>query len=313
MALLGCRLGLTARIGRLWGRAASTVREPALDIAAAKALLSDVGGGGNVHLNLQFLEPGIAHLELQNVERANALSCKMMAQFHDAIVALESFSDGRGLVLSGQGTTFCAGADLRGSTDFFQPRIGAAMNAVMTDATRRLQALELVSCAAIQGAAVGGGSELATACDFRVMSSTATLHMIHAKRGLVPGWGGAERVLQLLPRNKALLLMLTAQKMDAAFASNVGLADAVFDVEEGGKDITAWAAEFLAPVVHLTRDGAGKVTAETDGVAMRAIKRVVAGLNRGDADIEAATFRDLWGGPSQLTEIERWTNGRKRR
>jgi 1,4-dihydroxy-2-naphthoyl-CoA synthase len=142
---------------------------------------------------------------VSNPGRANALSCGMMAELHGAVHgALEAGiqSGVRGVVLLGEGGTFCSGADLRSSPVFFQPEVGAAMNLVMTHATATLRRCGLLSVAAIDGHAVGGGAELATACDFRIMAADAALQFVHVTRGeaevgLVGGGdgGGSSHVL----------------------------------------------------------------------------------------------------------------------
>ncbi|HJN73269.1 MAG TPA: enoyl-CoA hydratase/isomerase family protein [Myxococcota bacterium] len=241
--------------------------------------LRQLGGGGKVRLD--WTGP-IASVVLDNPKARNALTPTMFAELGDAVDELED-SEGVGLVLRGAGDlAFCAGADLA----FVQaaranPETAAAMCGYMHDLTRRLRALPLVSVAAIEGGAWGGGAELATATDLRVMSRTARVHFVHARLGLAPGWGGGVRLPQFVGRAGAISLLCASEPADGQRALEMGLVDRL--APPGG---TVGAAEsILAPMTAWSKD------------SVRACKRMVAASDQElDAAYAAAAqaFCDLW-------------------
>lgn len=205
------------------------------EAAEARALLADVGGRGAVTLDLHF-RPGVAVIKLANDKARNALSPKMMCELAAAVDTLEAAAaapasgapeDLRAVVVVGDGGTFCSGADLGSSDALFTPRYGAAMHALMADTTRRLGDLPLVSVAAVDGAAVGGGAELSTATDFRIMTPTATIQFVQVARGVSPGWGASARLVELTGRKNALFLLGTGERLSAAAAASFNLTDAI--------------------------------------------------------------------------------------
>lgn len=181
---------------------------------------------------------GIARLTLQNVERRNSLSGPMMCQLGEAVRSVETWEDGRVLLLSGEGGHFCSGADLgtvRQAID--TPERGALMSQLMTDTLNRLRNLPLLSIAAIDGAAVGGGAELCIATDLRVLSLNATIQFVHTRLGAAPGWGGAARLTQEIGRSSALRLLLLAEKLDVEAIMRLGLAHACGHEGESASDV----------------------------------------------------------------------------
>lgn len=189
-----------------------------------------------------------AVVEIRNPASRNALSGKMMAELADAVALLESDRVLRRLsavALVGAGGWFCAGADLRVAKQALSSReAGAAMGALMVDTLARLRRLPLVSVACVEGGAFGGGAELATACDFRLMHRGAAVQFVQAKMGVSPGWGGGARLYKIVGRQHALRLLCTAEKLSAARALELQLADEVFDGETSAMAATA---SFLAP------------------------------------------------------------------
>ena len=146
-------------------------------VAAFKAACRASSAPGRAVLDLPK-SGGVATLTLRNVARRNALSPPMMADLHDAVEALRAWSGGgSAVVLRGEAPGgFCAGADLRAAAgDLSSPAAGEAMSELMTATLQGFRDLPLLSVAAVDGHAVGGGAELATAADWRCLSADATL------------------------------------------------------------------------------------------------------------------------------------------
>jgi enoyl-CoA hydratase/carnithine racemase len=103
------------------------------------------------------VQQGIAIVRMSQPKRKNALSGKMMAEFSDAVDELEKWEQGCGLILTGEGGTFCSGADLKTAGKYFKdPKGGGEMCRLMQDTMRRLGNLPLVSVSLIEGYATGG-------------------------------------------------------------------------------------------------------------------------------------------------------------
>jgi enoyl-CoA hydratase len=155
----------------------------------------------------------IAHPPVNAISRAVATG--MLA----ALTAAEADPTCRALVLTGSGDRyFSAGVDL---TEFpasisDQPDGGG-------EVTRRLEASRLAVVAAVNGMALGGGCELALACDLRVCAENARLGQPEVGLGIMPGWGGTQRLPRLVGRGPALEMLLTGQPIDAARALEWGL------------------------------------------------------------------------------------------
>ncbi|CAL1547474.1 unnamed protein product [Lymnaea stagnalis] len=197
----------------------SVINQPDL-LAIRKDLQKFEGGSVDLHTDE---ETGIAVMTLNNPEKRNSLTGKMMVDMADRVSQLEKWANGRGLIVLGTGGHFCSGGDLT----FVQKALhyGGEMAAFQHDTLTRLHNLPLVSVALLQGHTLGGGAELSTACDFRVMSSTARIGFVQIKMGVTAGWGATTRLVHLLGRHKALGLLSSAKVFSAEEALGEGLVD----------------------------------------------------------------------------------------
>jgi enoyl-CoA hydratase/carnithine racemase len=190
----------------------------------------------------------------------------------------------RAIVLAGEGTHFAAGADLRE----WGPRASAAAARSLAKLGR--QALEALRSAgvpliaAVEGDALGGGCELATACDLRILSEGARLHWVHGSMAVTTAWGTAERLVRLVGPSRATRWLLLGERVDAAEAREAGLADAV--VPAGGcvDAACAWAE-------RVARIDRGASSAQ-----LRLLRR--AGLRDAALREELAAFVRCWSSPA---------------
>ena len=249
-------------------------------------------------------DAAVAVLTMANPARRNAFSATMVAELAAHVDALESWcaapgSSGVGLLLRGEGTFFCSGMDLHLASAL--PRADAlAVCAVMGDSLHRLHALPLVSVAAVEGGAFGGGAETMTACDHRVVAHSATVRFVHARMGLSPGWGGAGRLTRLVGRQHALRLLTTAQPLNAEAALAIGLADAVARRDEegatgGGGTAVAVATEWLERITQFAPD---VIRSNKLAVMAASLKP-----NEEAARIERELFCGLWGGKANSAAL----------
>lgn len=162
-------------------------------------------------------------LTITRPEKLNALNRAMLAALAARLDALARDETLRALIITGAGPkAFVAGADIsefEGLTPDAATRYARDGQLVLD----RLEALPVPTIAAINGYALGGGCELALACTFRVMAETARLGLPETSLGLIPGFGGTQRLARAIGRQQALELILTGRQVDAAEAVRLGL------------------------------------------------------------------------------------------
>ncbi len=186
-------------------------------------------------LSVQRLEGGIAELNFDRQgESVNKFDRQTVASLTAALDALEAESGIRGLLVTSGKPVFIVGADITEFTSLF----GAAKEDIkpFTGTNNanfnRLQNLPYPSCAAINGAAMGGGLEICLACDFRVMSTAAAIGLPETKLGILPGWGGTVRLPRMIGVDEAVMWMATGADKRADDALKAGAVDAVAPPEQ---------------------------------------------------------------------------------
>ncbi len=181
---------------------------------------------------LYEVRDGIAWLTLNRPQAMNARSIQMQAELLDAYNAVYRDPDVRVLVLTGAGQkAFCAGRDLKEV---------AAVASIVEDRRRRteprdtevLGRLDKPTIAAINGYALGGGLEMALACDIRIAAEGAQLGLTEVRRGQIPGSGGTQRLPRLIGRGPAMELLLTGAMIEAEEARRLGIVSRVVPQEE---------------------------------------------------------------------------------
>lgn len=181
--------------------------------------------------DLTISEDGpIAVLTLDRPAERNALSRKLLDEIERAARELGCRSDIRAVVLAGGEAVFSAGADLKERGPSLAAATGIDLWREVRESTGAFDALAALpqpSIAAISGFALGGGLELALACDLRVASPTARLGLPEAKIGMLPAAGGTQRLPRLLGPARAAALMFTADIIDAGEALRIGLVNEV--------------------------------------------------------------------------------------
>jgi enoyl-CoA hydratase len=183
----------------------------------------------------------IAVLTLDGPDRLNAIGQSTLSELVASLDAVRPDDEVGAVVVAGAGKAFSAGADLGEIGGLDGPDAFAAHIRSFTSAYAVLESCPKPTIAAIDGVALGGGLELALACDLRIGSSTARLGLPEIKLGLLPGAGGTQRITRLLPVGVAKHLLLTGEPLDAADAHRLGLLN---DVVEAGAALAA--AEAIA-------------------------------------------------------------------
>jgi enoyl-CoA hydratase len=235
---------------------------------------------------------GIAVVTLTRPDRLNAIGTDTLAALDAALTQLEADASVRAFVVTGEGRAFCAGADI----DELARLDGAAGFArfvrAFTDVLDRLERNPKPSVAAIDGAAFGGGLELALACDLRAASDAARLAVPEIQLGLLPGAGGTQRLPRLIPRGVALQMLLTGSPLGAVEAHRLGLVNelsgdspAVVVAMRLARELAAGPPLALGAAKHLVQRGA--TLSLTDAIDLE--RETVAGLFATDDAAEGLT------------------------
>lgn len=171
-------------------------------------------------------------ITLNRPDKLNALNKQMFDDLDDAFRKIELDNDIRALILTGSGDkAFAAGADIKELNESDE-RSGKIFSEYGSYVMRRLAELRIPTIAAINGFALGGGCELTMACHIRFASEKAKMGQPEVNLGIIPGYGGTQRLPRLVGTPKAMELILTGNMVDAQEAKRIGLVNEVFPPEE---------------------------------------------------------------------------------
>jgi enoyl-CoA hydratase len=169
----------------------------------------------------------IATLTLNRPKSRNALNWEMMELFSKTITQVSTDQRVRAMIVHGAGNSFCAGGDLFELHNYDTHADGQRLGGLMAQAVSDLARLPVPVIAAIEGSAVGGGAEIALACDLRVMADNARIGFPQIRLALTPVWGGIRRALNLLGYPQAFELLSSGDLIKAAHALELGLVSEV--------------------------------------------------------------------------------------
>lgn len=174
------------------------------------------------------LRPPITQVTLNRPKVLNALNAATFRELGAAFSSLAADPTIRAVLLTGAGgRAFAAGADISELSAAASPEEGRAFALRGQQVFRQIETLGKPVIACIQGFALGGGCELAMACNFRIAAEDARLGQPESKLGVIPGYGGTQRLPRLVGRGAALKLLLTGEIIDAHEALRIGLVDEV--------------------------------------------------------------------------------------
>ena len=178
-------------------------------------------------------EKGIATLYINRPEKLNALNKATIQELHETLKMVNENPDFRVVIITGSGEkAFVAGADIAEFAHFSAEegaQLAAKGQQLLFDFIENMKTPVI---AAINGFALGGGLELAMACHFRIASENAKMGLPETSLGVIPGYGGTQRLAQLVGKGRALEMILTAGMIDADTAKIYGLVNHVVPQEE---------------------------------------------------------------------------------
>src|SRR5215472_9413898 len=198
------------------------------------------------HILFDTAADGIATVTVNRPDKLNALNTATVLELADAFGKVRDDASMRGLIVTGAGErAFVAGADIN-ELAVLNPVDARVYAARGQRILRDLETMPKPSVAAVNGFALGGGLELAMACSVRFASPNARLGQPEIKLGILPGYGGTQRLARLIGRGRALELLLSGDPVDAAEAHRIGLVNAVVPQADLLGHSRAWLDKVLA-------------------------------------------------------------------
>jgi len=248
--------------------------------------------------------------------RRNAVNLEVVAGLEAAVQTALDDTGVRAVVLCGEGErAFISGAEL--SLLVATARGGDEAQTERTEFNRRVRGLldnlvrlPLPVIAAIRGHVMGGGCEIAVACDIRVADETARFTFKHAAMGVTPGWGGLSRLTRLVPRGMASRLLMSGLPLDAEAATRAGLVDELVPVgqvipramalAEAAASLSPEAIATMKGLLAAAYDGSGSADSEREAFEARAASSDHTEALRAYAEGRSPVYADRPSGPLDL-------------
>ena len=228
-------------------------------------------------------EGALSTLKFNRKDVRNAINEDIMQGLTDALDTLEASRELRAVILTGAGEeAFCSGGDLKWLQSYESRDEGMGMSRRMQGILGRLSALPVPVIAVLNGYALGGGTEIAMACDIRIIEEHAYMSFKQARVGLMTGWGGGGRLLRTIGYGRALELLTTCKELSPEDALKMGLANAVVPKGDG---------------LHVAKAMVEEISKSAPG-AIRCLKELLLfGLENTldeTTSLESSLFADLW-------------------
>jgi enoyl-CoA hydratase len=225
----------------------------------------------------------IAQITINRPSKLNALNVATIQELHNALEILESDETIRAIIITGEGEkAFVAGADIAEFANFSieeGAQLAAQGQELLFDFVEKLKKPVI---AAVNGFALGGGLELAMSCHFRIASDNAKMGLPEVSLGVIPGYGGTQRLPQLIGKGRAMELIMTAGMITAEDAYRVGLVNHVVPQTE---------------LLAFTKSLAERIVKNSPAAISRAIKAINAGFKHDvdGYDVEIRNFGKCFG------------------
>lgn len=182
--------------------------------------------------NIKFeVKEGIGYVTINRPQAMNALNEDVLGELLDVFTKIESDETVKAVILTGEGKAFVAGADIAQMSKL-NALEGRSMMTLGHKVMNLIENIEKPVIAAVNGFALGGGCELAMACDIRIASEKAKFGQPEVGLGIIPGFGGTQRLARLVGKGMAKYLIMTAEMIPASEAFRIGLVEKIATPEE---------------------------------------------------------------------------------
>ncbi len=208
-------------------------------------------------------QDGVLEITLNRVDQLNAINAKCREELMTLFLAARENPAHRVLLITGAGRAFSAGADLKDGS-VTEPPIESVESRWWGDFRATLATLGKPSIAAVNGMALGGGFELALACDFRLAAPEASFAVPEINLGSIPAGGATQRLARLAGLGRAMELVLFGERIDAAEAHRIGLVNRVVPANELLPTARQWAGKLAAKAPLALKYGKEAVIKSTD-------------------------------------------------
>jgi enoyl-CoA hydratase len=246
---------------------------------------------------------GVLNATLNRPQKRNALNRALLMELRRVFSEFAATEGLRVAVLRGAGDkSFAAGGDLHELSQVRAPEEARCMAEAMHEALDAVRFFPVPVVAALNGDALGGGAELAVACDFRVAANHAHIGFIQGRLNIATAWGGGADLMRLVGPAKALRLLVASERIEAEAARELGLVDAVGAPDE---PLPAVIDRFIAPFLRQTPQ------------VLRAFKALASGFRRGLPDamlreIETRHLVETWVHPDHWRVADRILDSKER-
>ncbi len=218
---------------------------------------------------------GLTALTVDRPDKRNALSREMLDELRAALVEAASDQMLKVLTITGAGRdNFTSGGDLVALSRVRTPEDASTMARHARTVLDHVRNFPVPVVAAVNGDALGGGAELAVACDFRIVASHARLGFVQGRQAITTAWGGGVDLMRLVGPTNALRLLCTTQLVDHDEGRRIGLYDAVADGESLQQCVDRFVQPFLPLPVHVVRTFKALAVGARSGVDRTALERI---------------------------------------
>ena len=244
------------------------------------------------------IDEGVAVVTISRPEALNALNSEFFNEFNDFLNTIEKNDQVKVLVITGDGKSFVAGADISELVNMNYEK-ACCFSKLGQNTFTRLENLKIPVIAAVNGYALGGGCELAMACDFRIVSKNAKFGQPEVHLGLIPGYAGTQRFSRIAGLGNALYAMISGEMISAEEALHMGLAQKITEPEK---------------LMEVVLSMAKKIAANGSQAVMKAKEIVRKGYEksiREGSELEAEAFSKLFDYPSTKEGMKAFLEKRK--
>ena len=242
----------------------------------------------------------IAIWTVDRPQAKNALDHTTLNQLVDAVADAERDKTVRAVILTGSGHTFVSGGDLRELRDKNTPQDAERFSDLGWDLCRAMAELPMPIVCALPGPAIGGGAELALACDMRVADLRAKISFKQVRMGVTTAWGTVPRLVALVGAGMAGRLLYASHEIAAAEAKLIGLVDEVTENGLARTTALAWASDMT--------EGSPRAIAD-----MKRLLRETTGATNEVRALERQLFVDTWSGADHSEAVEAYFERRQPR